>query len=215
MSEDLIRAFWGNFMACHQALVHPADTEAMEGLLTALRRVDRRFYYHVGEHDQGVDLILSAEGHCDALPLLRQVRDRAPEVPGWAARAVFDGDLVIGRRNTVLFPENDDGDVLYRMACHGDDLCVERAINFSVVFSSASARYKFLRSLEGEGLAGKPEDGGHHPWDVTVTRVMLPTHANITAFEKRLEFLALPFNGRNDGWGCFHRSEPAPGPGAA
>jgi len=35
--------------------------------------------------------------------------------------------------------------------------------------------------------------------------VMRPTHSKIGAFEKRLEFLAIPFEGRNDGWGCFYQ----------
>ena len=188
MTSDLsISRFWEAFLESREGLLHPADSEAMSGLLETLRLVDRRFYYHVGEHDDGADLILSAEGHCDALPLLQRVRDHAPEVPGWKVLAVFDGDLTIGRRNAVIFPEDENGDVLYRMARSGDNLCSERAINFSVVFPSASARREFLESLGEEGLEGKPEEGNpdYEPWDVTVTQVMLPTHENITTVTRR------------------------------
>lgn len=203
--EEAIQDFWKCFEERHTALVAPVDPKAMDEVLSVLRRVDRRFYYHVGEHDEGADLILSAEGHCDALPLLRRVRDTAPPVPGWKVLAAFDGDLTIGRRNTAVFPEDENGDVLFRMARSGDDLCIARAIKFSVAFPGASARRAFLASLEEEGLTGKLEDGGHQPWEVTVTEVMLPTHANITTFERRLELLAIPLEGRNDGWGCFQQ----------
>jgi hypothetical protein len=179
----------------------------MRGLLEALRQLDRRLYYHVGEHDKGVDLILSAEGHCDALPLLKRIRDNAPETPGWEVVAAFDGDLVIGRRNVAVFPEDENGDILYRMARSGDDLCIKRVINFSVVFRTTGARRKFLRSLQEEGLEARPEEGSRRARDVTVTKIMLPTHETITAFERRLEFLAVPFEGRNDGWGCFQQPE--------
>lgn len=43
------------------------------------------------------------------------------------------------------------------------------------------------------------------PWDVTVTRHMLPTHAGITEFEETLEDLAAPQGGQNDGWGCIRQ----------
>ncbi len=210
MSEEPIQELWRCFEERRRGLVTPVDPEAMDEVLSVLRRIDRRFYYHVVEHDDGAELILSAEGDCDALPLLRRVLDGAPSVPGWRVRAVFDGDLAIGRRNTAVFPEDENGDVLLRMARAGDDLCVARAINFSVVFPDARARSGFLAGLEEEGLTGRSEDGGHEPWDVTVTEVMLPTHANITTFERRLELLAIPFEGRNDGWGCF--AQPRAGP---
>lgn len=203
--EESIQDFWTCFEERHTALVAPVDPKAMDEVLSVLRRVDRRFYYHVGEHDEGADLILSAEGHCDALPLLRRVRDTAPSVPGWRVLAVFDGDLTLGRRNTALFPEDETGDALHRMARSGDDPCFARAIDFSVVFPDARARRGFLASLEEEGLTGRAEDRGHEPWDVTVTEVMRPTHANITTMERRLQLLATPFEGRNDGWGCLQQ----------
>ena len=211
MSSQSIKAFWEAFKEGHDGLLHPADAEVMSGLLETLRRVDKRFYYHVGEHDDGADLILSAEGHCDALPLLQRVRDRAPAISGWEVLAVFDGDLAIGRRNVMVFPQDEDGDVLFRMARSGDNLCIERTINFSVVFPTASDRREFLASIVEEGLEGGSEPKRRpiceRPWDVTVTQVMLPSHENITNFEKRLEFLAIAHGGRNDGWGCFEQLE--------
>lgn len=210
MSDQAVREFWADFEQHRRALVEPVDPTAMTELLRALRRIDRRFYYHVREHDQGADLILSAEGHCDALPLLRRVRDAAPSLAGWKVLAVFDGDLAIGRRNTALFPEDENGDVLWRMARSGDDLCRERPIHFSVVFLSARGREEFLARLEEEGLEGRPEaeSPAYEPFDVTVTKVMRPTHADVTAFEQRLLRLAGPLGGRNDGWGCFQQPRP-------
>ena len=41
------------------------------------------------------------------------------------------------------------------------------------------------------------------PWDVTVTKNMVPENEAITEFEEVLADLAMGYGGRNDGWGCF------------
>ena len=43
------------------------------------------------------------------------------------------------------------------------------------------------------------------PWDVVITKFMVPSHDAITALEHDLEVAAEPLGGRNDGWGCFER----------
>lgn len=45
------------------------------------------------------------------------------------------------------------------------------------------------------------------PWDVVVTKEMLPSHEAITAFETELEEVASGYGGRNDGWGCFAQKD--------
>jgi len=156
VSEEAIREFWESLEANRAALVDPVAPEAMNELLAALRRVDSRFYYHVGEHDEGVDLILSAEGHCEALPLLRQVRDGAPEVSGWNVLAVFDGDLVIGRRNPMLFPPDENGDVLYLMARQAT-ICASSDRSTSPSCSRRPARGGgSSRAFERRGSRGNP-----------------------------------------------------------
>ena len=45
------------------------------------------------------------------------------------------------------------------------------------------------------------------PWDVVVTRWMVPDHQAITDFEVSLEKHAFDLGGRNEGWGCF--TEPS------
>ena len=190
---DSIELFWEEFRCSHASLLHPACEAVMDALLVSLRRVDPRFYFHVGEHDEGQDLILSAEGHCDALPLLQDLHDRAPQVPSWDVVAAWDGDLLLGRRNSRLFPPDENGVVLWQLARSGDDLCVPREIDFSVVFDAAEDRRHFLATLEGEGLEGRETGDAAIPWDVTVSQRMLPTHANIGAFEERLYLLATPF----------------------
>ncbi len=103
-------------------------------------------------------------------------------------------------------PDDDNADVLWRMVSGGDDLSIPRDIDFTVVFSVEA---------DAEGFAGLIRPLGHKvkmahsqcvpelPWDVVVTRHMVPAHAAITRFEDDLARLASRYGGRNDGWGCF------------
>ena len=47
-----------------------------------------------------------------------------------------------------------------------------------------------------------PEVDEEGVWEVTVTRVMAPSHAAITALEQELTELADRHRGYPDGWGC-------------
>jgi len=46
-------------------------------------------------------------------------------------------------------------------------------------------------------------DEGDYSWDVTVSKIMVPTPRNITDAEELLDALARQFQGRADGWGFF------------
>ena len=111
----------------------------------------------------------------------------------------------------VLFPDDENGDVLRRMQAAGDDLSRPREVQFSVVFSTSISAEQFAEHVRGLGyrvsveFAETVED---YPWDVLVTKKMLPSHAEIAKFEELLQSIASPLNGRNDGWGCF--SDPSP-----
>ena len=91
------------------------------------------------------------------------------------------------------FPDDENGDVLRRMQQGGDESSAEAFANH---FSSSGFK------VAVEAWDGKREQ----PWDVTVTRHMLPDHQGITEFEESLEELAAPLAGANDGWGCIRQS---------
>ncbi len=88
----------------------------MEELLTSLEKVEPRLYYHLGSNDRGTDLILSAEGHADLMPVLNLLKKEAPVAFGWKIVVVYEGMLTFGERNDRVFPATENGDVLYRMA---------------------------------------------------------------------------------------------------
>lgn len=107
-------------------------------------------------------------------------------------------------------PDDDSGDALRRMLAGGDSLTKPRDINFSVVFTDAKSAEDFACPFREKGLKVEITENGcveDKPWDVTVTKHMVPTHAGITAFEKELEEAAASLNGRNDGWGCFREED--------
>ena len=109
-------------------------------------------------------------------------------------------------RDLENFPNDANGDVLRRMQADGDDLTVARDFDFSVIFPSEEAAIGFalhlLRNGQKVSLAPYPEQE-ELPWEVTVHPRFVPTHANITNYERLLASDASTFGGRNDGWGCM------------
>lgn len=106
------------------------------------------------------------------------------------------------------FPHDENGDFLRRMQEGGDDFTKPRDMDFSVVFTSESVAEEFADHFRQSGFVVAIEklDGERDlPWDVTVTRHMIPTYAGITEFEGTLEDVATPLGGHNDGWGCIRQ----------
>jgi len=104
-------------------------------------------------------------------------------------------------------------EVILRMARGGDDLSKSRDIDFSVVFPNESSAQEFasqLREIGYRATVNRSDVDSDLPWDATVVRHMLPQCEAITGFELLLQARASPFGGRNDGWGCFEqkRSDP-------
>ena len=184
----------------------PPSPDAMESLLSILRRVDGRLYFHLGEHDKGTDLILSAEGNADLMPLLQEAERSALLPEGWRVLAAYDGDFVIGRRNLSVLPETENGDVLYGLAQCGDRLWLPREVDFSFIFPSQQGASAFAKPLTSPSLrveVSEYEGSDGYSQQVTVTKHMLPTHALISEFESLMEQQASASGGRADGWGCF------------
>ena len=106
----------------------------------------------------------------------------------------------------MLFPDDENGDVLRRMERNGDDLTKPRDIDFTVVFADDISANHFARHFKDLGLGTSvkfSETVKELPWDVRVVKNMVPLHNEIGEFEKELELFASPLGGRNDGWGCF------------
>ena len=109
-------------------------------------------------------------------------------------------------RDPQQFPDDDNGDTLWRMAEQGDDLSISREVDFSVIFPTEESALKFavhlLRNEQKVSFA-QYEGSTSLPWQVQAHAMMLPTHKNISAFEALLERDSAPLGGRNDGWGCY------------
>jgi len=104
------------------------------------------------------------------------------------------------------FPDDGTGGALRRMWEGGDKLTQPRDIDFSVAFPSRAAAEGFAAQFREEGYKTDVSESNcvpELPWDVHVTKNMLPNYAGICAFEDELETVASPLGGRNDGWGCF------------
>lgn len=104
-------------------------------------------------------------------------------------------------------PDDENGDVLRQMRGNGDSLTLPRPIDFSVVFPSKQAALAFSATIAEIGWKLVYEEAGvreDRPWEVRITREMVPEHAEIGAVEERLAAFAEPFGGMNDGWGCFN-----------
>ena len=105
-------------------------------------------------------------------------------------------------------PDDENGDVLRQMRLDGDDLAKARDIDFTVVFPGERQALGFAAQFRKAGndvAAHRSDVVPELPWDVVVSRFMVPNHAAITSFETELQVAAEPHGGRNDGWGCFQR----------
>ena len=112
----------------------------------------------------------------------------------------------------MIYPDDDNGEVLRRMEGHGDDLTKARNIDFSVVFPSESTAEGFAEHFRAQGFTVSAyfvEEMKEFPWNVNVVKHMVPSHKEIGDFESLLQGVADAIGGHNDGWGCF--SEPSGG----
>jgi hypothetical protein len=111
-------------------------------------------------------------------------------------------------RDPARFPHDDNGDVLWRMAQHGDQLEKPRQFDFAVIFPTEQDALGFAVHLLKQGQKvsfSEYEEGEDMPWQVEVHPFFVPTHLSITQYEALLAADAANFNGRNDGWGCMQQ----------
>ena len=109
-------------------------------------------------------------------------------------------------RDFSKYPNDDNGDVLWRLVENGDDLSIERDIDFSLDFESEQAALDcgmFLFKNEYKVQLEPPlEDDPDSPWTVQVMPYMAPDHAQISHMEAYLKDVAKHFGGDCTGWGC-------------
>jgi len=106
----------------------------------------------------------------------------------------------------MIFPNDDNGEVLRRMFEGGDSLQQAREIEFAHSFRDGLTAEAFAAHVVGLGLdvnIEDVEDRPETPWDVIVTVAMMPDHTAINELEQRFAYLAEELGGQADGWGCL------------
>lgn len=110
-------------------------------------------------------------------------------------------------RNYKHFPEDDNGEILWKLRCNGDALTDPREIDFSAVFPSRKQAQEFADGFSGEHrveleqLEEQTEDGLE--WHVIVYLDEVPIHTRISQFEALLEQRATKLGGRTCGWSAI------------
>lgn len=100
-----------------------------------------------------------------------------------------------------LFDEN--AEILMQFVSEGRDLSYVRLIDFSHLFPDFASAKGFAAVAEAEGfkIAVEQSHSRKGIWDVTASKVMLPSADAITESEAWLDVLAHLHQGYADGWG--------------
>lgn len=107
-------------------------------------------------------------------------------------------------RNRALFPDDENGDVLWGMHCAGDNLHAARDMDFFFIFPDKLKAQRFCDTAEQQGFRVALDWGEEKAaWDATCTIRLAPTHARVTRLEHTLVQVAQPLGGKADGWGAF------------
>jgi hypothetical protein len=96
--------------------------------------------------------------------------------------------------------------ILMKFEAEGKDLSSVRLVDFSYLFPDLASANRFAAEAEADGLE-IAVDQSHSPegtWDVTASKVMLPSADAITEAEARLRTLAELHQGYADGWGFLN-----------
>ena len=102
------------------------------------------------------------------------------------------------------YPNDDDGEVLYRLAKEGTDLSLKREIEFTCRASDSDAANRIIKALDSYGYNSTTfvDDGPGGSGNVSVyaSMLMLPDYGLLLAEQNRLNAI-LKFHGTScDGW---------------
>ncbi|MBU2871345.1 ribonuclease E inhibitor RraB [Colwellia sp. E2M01] len=105
-------------------------------------------------------------------------------------------------RDLTLFPEDEIGNTLWQMQETGEDLAIEREIEFSMLFSSKELAIEFGQILleNNQKLSFTPYEGDEVlTWEITAYPFMLASHENITSYQELLIASGEPLQGQFNG----------------
>jgi hypothetical protein len=107
-------------------------------------------------------------------------------------------------RDRALFPEDENGDVLWQMQKSGDNLSKKRAMNFAFLFPSEQTAKAFQSKAEALGfIVDVSYFDEKSSWDAECSIELAPTHMAVSKVERELSSLARLEKGKPDGWGCM------------
>jgi len=102
------------------------------------------------------------------------------------------------------FPDDENGNVLRRLAARGIDLVSPRVMDFEHCFPDRASAVRFYEAIQGTVLEARiiqPDTEEGSGCEVQCRQRMIPTHSAITETEERLAAVARRFGGYPDGWG--------------
>ena len=109
-------------------------------------------------------------------------------------------------RDLELFPNDDNGDVLWQMAQDGDDLTEAHEIEYSIAFTDkvkAEQCALFLLHEEQKISLFIDEESENQEWIITIYVYMEPEYSDIVDLEEWFTKIANEHGGEYDGWGCM------------
>ena len=104
----------------------------------------------------------------------------------------------------ATFPNDENGDVLRLLQSNGFDFSSEHVFEYEHIFKEKEFAQKFAEEIEKQNM--KAEIRFYQEmsaWNVKVKVKHIPTHAEITNTENKLETVAKKFDGKKDGWGVW------------
>jgi len=111
-------------------------------------------------------------------------------------------------RDPEKFPDNINGDTLWRMQQNGDDLSKAREIEFTVIFATEEDAVNFGETMlinRQKILLSDNEENNESPFELVAYVYMEASYEEISAYEDLLELHSDQYNGHNDGWGCLQQ----------
>lgn len=109
-------------------------------------------------------------------------------------------------RDFKLYPDDDNGNVLWQMHQDGDDLTEAHEIKYSIAFKTQELAEKcalFLLQEEQKISLFVDEENEVHEWIVTIYVYMEPEYSDIVDLEEWFTKIAEQHGGEYDGWGCM------------
>jgi len=111
-------------------------------------------------------------------------------------------------RDYALYPDDENGNVLWKMKQGGDNLDIPREVDFAVVFADEPSALEFAMRLLRYGQKvsfGRYEGAEGFAFQVQAHPIMVASYEHVSGYERQLGKDAAALGGRNDGWGCYGR----------